>query len=79
MEFEKKLQEIKLKREIDLALWRISMYTNDMKLLMQMKKISNETVTDNDIVKCLDNIKEQINKITKLQHQEFLNTIGGSL
>ena len=79
MEFEKKLQEIKLKREIDLALWRISLYTNDMRLLMQMKKISNATITDNDIIKCLDNIKEQINKITKLQHQEFLNTIGGDL
>ena len=79
MEFEKKLQEIKLKREIDLALWRISLYTNDMRLLMQMKKISNATITDNDIIKCLDNIKEQINKITKLQHEEFLNTIGGNL
>ena len=79
MEFEKKLHEIKLKREIDLALWRISLYTNDMRLLMQMKKISNATITDNDIINCLDNIKEQINKITKLQHQEFLNTIGGNL
>ena len=73
------MQEIKLKREIDLALWRISLYTNDMRLLMQMKKISNATITDNDIIKCLDNIKEQINKITKLQHQEFLNTIGANL
>lgn len=79
MEFEKKLEAIRLKHEIDLALSRISLYTNDMKLLMQIKKMRNETLTDEDITKCLDNILGQIKEIEKLQHKDFIRTIGGNI
>ena len=77
MEFQKKLEAIRLKGQIDLALTRISLYTCDMELLMHLKKMRNETLTDEDILKCLSNIKEQIKEIEKLQHKDFLNTIGG--